>query len=183
MSFSLPDLPFAYDALGPYMSRETLEYHHDKHHAAYVNNGNNAIKGTEWKASPSKRSSRARSARPPRCSITSASIYNHSLVLAVDEAERRQLDPRRTQKALELPVRLGRHGQGRPRPGGVTEFGSGWAWPSLKDGKPDIKDEQRRKPARPRREAPPHRRRAGDAITSTTATAGPTSSRRSSTSA
>ena len=30
------------------MSRETLEYHHDKHHLAYVNNGNNALKGTEW---------------------------------------------------------------------------------------------------------------------------------------
>jgi superoxide dismutase len=40
MSFSLPELPYAHDALAPYMSRETLEYHHDKHHLAYVNNGN-----------------------------------------------------------------------------------------------------------------------------------------------
>ena len=32
MAFELPDLPYAYDALGPYMSAETLEYHHDKHH-------------------------------------------------------------------------------------------------------------------------------------------------------
>src|SRR5208337_4778829 len=48
MSFTLPELPYAYDALGPYMSRETLEYHHDKHHLAYVNNGNAALKGTEW---------------------------------------------------------------------------------------------------------------------------------------
>ena len=46
MSFSLPDLPYPHDALGPYMSRETLEYHHDKHHLAYVNNGNNLLKGT-----------------------------------------------------------------------------------------------------------------------------------------
>jgi len=37
MSFSLPELPYAYDALAPHMSRETLEYHHDKHHLAYVN--------------------------------------------------------------------------------------------------------------------------------------------------
>ncbi len=37
MSFTLPDLPYAHDALAPYMSTETLEYHHDKHHAAYVN--------------------------------------------------------------------------------------------------------------------------------------------------
>ena len=48
MSFTLPDLPYAYDALQPYMSKETLEYHHDKHHLAYVTNGNNLIKGTEW---------------------------------------------------------------------------------------------------------------------------------------
>ena len=48
MAFTLPDLPYAYDALTPYMSRETLEYHHDKHHQAYVTNGNNLAKGTEW---------------------------------------------------------------------------------------------------------------------------------------
>ena len=48
MSFTLPELPYAYDALAPYMSRETLEYHHDKHHLAYVNNGNNLLKGSEW---------------------------------------------------------------------------------------------------------------------------------------
>ena len=40
MAFTLPDLPYAYDALGDYMSAETLEYHHDKHHKAYVDNGN-----------------------------------------------------------------------------------------------------------------------------------------------
>ena len=48
MSFTLPDLPYAHDALQPYMSKETLEYHHDKHHLAYVNNGNNLLKGTEF---------------------------------------------------------------------------------------------------------------------------------------
>jgi superoxide dismutase, Fe-Mn family len=37
MPFSLPPLPYSHDALQPYMSKETLEYHHDKHHAAYVN--------------------------------------------------------------------------------------------------------------------------------------------------
>lgn len=45
---TLPELPFAKDALAPHMSAETLEYHHDKHHAAYVNNLNNLIKGTEY---------------------------------------------------------------------------------------------------------------------------------------
>ena len=49
MAFSLPDLPYAHDALAPHgMSKETLEYHPDTHHNAYVTNGNKAIEGTEW---------------------------------------------------------------------------------------------------------------------------------------
>ena len=49
MAFTLPDLPYAHDALaGAGMSKETLEYHHDIHHKAYVDNGNKLIAGTEW---------------------------------------------------------------------------------------------------------------------------------------
>jgi|TARA_B110000444_G_scaffold118875_1_gene111793 Fe-Mn family superoxide dismutase len=49
MAFELPDLPYAHDALTNFgMSTETLEYHHDLHHNAYVVNGNNLIAGTEW---------------------------------------------------------------------------------------------------------------------------------------
>jgi Fe-Mn family superoxide dismutase len=44
----LPPLPYAPDALQPHISRETLEYHHGKHHQAYVTNLNNLIKGTEF---------------------------------------------------------------------------------------------------------------------------------------
>ncbi|MHA3915337.1 superoxide dismutase [Halovulum sp. GXIMD14793] len=49
MAFELPDLPYAHDALADAgMSKETLEYHHDIHHKAYVDNGNKLIAGTEW---------------------------------------------------------------------------------------------------------------------------------------
>lgn len=49
MAFTLPDLPYAHDALASKgMSAETLEFHHDLHHNAYVTNGNAAIAGTEW---------------------------------------------------------------------------------------------------------------------------------------
>lgn len=44
MPFELPPLPYAYDALAPHISKETMEYHHDKHHAAYVTNLNSALK-------------------------------------------------------------------------------------------------------------------------------------------
>lgn len=46
MTFELPALPFAYEALEPHMSKETFEYHHDKHHAAYVAKGNELLAGT-----------------------------------------------------------------------------------------------------------------------------------------
>ena len=53
MAFELPDLPYAHDALADLgMSKETLEYHHDLHHKAYVDNGNKLIAGTEWESKP-----------------------------------------------------------------------------------------------------------------------------------
>ncbi len=45
MAFTLPDLPYAKDALAPHISAETLEYHHGKHHAAYVTNLNKLLEG------------------------------------------------------------------------------------------------------------------------------------------
>ena len=48
MTHALPDLPYAHDALEPHISAETLEFHHDKHHNAYVTNLNNMIEGTEF---------------------------------------------------------------------------------------------------------------------------------------
>ena len=49
MSLVLSELPYAIDALADHgMSRETMEYHHDIHHKAYVDNGNNLLKGTDW---------------------------------------------------------------------------------------------------------------------------------------
>lgn len=53
MAFQLPDLPYAHDALADLgMSKETLEYHHDLHHKAYVDNGNKLIADTEWADKP-----------------------------------------------------------------------------------------------------------------------------------
>lgn len=51
MQHTLPELPYAMDALAPHISQETLEYHYGKHHATYVTNLNNLIKGTEFENS------------------------------------------------------------------------------------------------------------------------------------
>ncbi len=50
MSFTLPELPYAKDALMPHISAETLEYHYGKHHQTYVTNLNNLVKGTEFES-------------------------------------------------------------------------------------------------------------------------------------
>src|SRR5690625_1532565 len=50
MTFKLPELPYALDALEHHISKETLEYHYGKHHQAYVTNLNNLVKGTEFES-------------------------------------------------------------------------------------------------------------------------------------
>jgi len=48
MAYKVPDLPYPYDALEPHISEETMRFHHDKHHQAYVDKANAALAGTEW---------------------------------------------------------------------------------------------------------------------------------------
>ena len=48
MEHTLPQLPYALDALSPFISKETLEFHYGKHHQTYVTNLNNLVKGTEF---------------------------------------------------------------------------------------------------------------------------------------
>jgi Fe-Mn family superoxide dismutase len=50
MAFTVPDLPYAYDALAPYVDEATMHLHHDKHHQAYVDKTNGALAGTEWES-------------------------------------------------------------------------------------------------------------------------------------
>jgi Fe-Mn family superoxide dismutase len=52
MAYSVPDLPYDYNALEPTIDEQTMHLHHDKHHQAYVTNANNALEGTEWADKP-----------------------------------------------------------------------------------------------------------------------------------
>ena len=52
MAYSVPDLPYPYDALEPHIDEATMRVHHDKHHKAYVDNANAALEGTAWADAP-----------------------------------------------------------------------------------------------------------------------------------
>ena len=54
MSYSVPPLPYAYDALEPHIDKATMEFHHDKHHQAYVDKANAALEGTSLADAPSR---------------------------------------------------------------------------------------------------------------------------------
>ena len=138
MSFSLPDLPYAYDALGPYMSRETLEYHHDKHHLAYVNNGNNAIKGTEWEGKPIEEIIKGSFGKTPAIFNNIGQHYNHSLYWLSMKPNGGGAIPGELEKALNDSFGSVDKAKEELAQAAVTQFGSGWAWLSLKDGKLEI---------------------------------------------
>ena len=74
MSFELPALPYAKDALAPHISAETLEYHYGKHHQTYVTNLNNLIKGTDFEGKTLEEIVRSQTAAysttPHRCGTT-----------------------------------------------------------------------------------------------------------------
>ena len=77
MEHTLPPLPFAIDALEPHYSKETLEYHHGKHHNAYVVNLNNLQKGTEYESMALEDIVR-RAPNPSPIYNNAAQVWNHT---------------------------------------------------------------------------------------------------------
>jgi len=135
MAFELNELPYAYDALGPYMSRETLEYHHDKHHLAYVNNGNNLIKGTEWEGKSVEEVVKGAFGKNPALFNNVAQHYNHFYFWQWMKPNGGGAIPGELLKKINED--LGGLDKFRADflQAGMTQFGSGWAWLALKDGK------------------------------------------------
>jgi Fe-Mn family superoxide dismutase len=76
MSFELPDLPYEKDALEPHVSRETLEYHHGKHHQGYVTKTNGLVEGTDWDGKPLEEI--IKHADPGGLFNNAAQVWNHT---------------------------------------------------------------------------------------------------------
>jgi Fe-Mn family superoxide dismutase len=136
MSFSLPDLPYSYDALAPYMSRETLEYHHDKHHKAYVDNGNKLLAGTEWENKSLEEIVKGTFGKNAGLFNNAGQHYNH---IHFWQWMKPNGGGDKIPGALEKQIiaDLGSVAKFKEDfiQAGVTQFGSGWAWLAVKDGK------------------------------------------------
>ena len=141
MAFELPALPYAYDALGPYMSKETLEYHHDKHHQAYVTNGNNLLKDSGLEGKSLEEIVKGAFGKNAGLFNNAGQHYNHLHFwnwLAPNGGGGAAKVPGALLKAIESD--LGGYDKFRTDfiAAGTTQFGSGWAWLSVKDGKLEI---------------------------------------------
>ncbi|MCI4677985.1 superoxide dismutase [Rhodoblastus acidophilus] len=138
MSFVLDPLPYAYDALAPHMSAETLEFHHDKHHAAYVNNANNLIKGTEWEGLPMEQVITGSFGKNPGVFNNVAQIYNHAEFWKYLKPNGGGKVPGKVEKALVEAFGSVDKALEELANAGATQFGSGWAWLQVKDGKVSV---------------------------------------------
>ncbi|SDQ87880.1 superoxide dismutase [Pseudovibrio sp. Tun.PSC04-5.I4] len=136
MSFALEDLPYAYDALAPYMSAETLEFHHDKHHMAYVTNGNKLLEGSGLEGKSLEEIVKASYG-------TNAGLFNNAGQHLNHLHFWKWMKPNGGGSSLpgvlakKIEEDLGGFDKFRADfiNAGLTQFGSGWAWLAVKGGK------------------------------------------------
>ncbi|MEM0977650.1 MAG: superoxide dismutase [Pseudomonadota bacterium] len=138
MAFELPDLPYAHDALADGgMSKETLEYHHDLHHKAYVDNGNKLISGTEWDG---KTMEDIIVGTYDKTAVAQNGIFNNISQLWNHNQFWEMMGPQGRNMPSELEARIvdafGSVDQFKAdfAAAGAGQFGSGWCWLVLDGG-------------------------------------------------
>ena len=137
MALELPPLPYAYDALAPHMSKETLEFHHDKHHQAYVTKGNELLAGSGLEGKSLEEQVKGSFEKKNQGLINNVGQHwnhVHFWQWMKPQGGGKKL-PGRLQKAVDAD--LGGFDKLRKDfvDAGMTQFGSGWAWITMKDGK------------------------------------------------
>ncbi len=136
MAFELPSLPYDYEALQPYMSKETLEFHHDKHHQAYVTNGNNLLQGSGLEDKSLEEIVKQSYSKNAGLFNNAAQHYNH---VHFWKWMKKDGGGTKLPGALQSAVESDLGGYDKFRAdfiqAGVTQFGSGWCWLSVRDGK------------------------------------------------
>lgn len=132
MAYSLPALPYAYNALEPNLDTKTMEIHHTKHHQTYINNINAAIEGTEWeKLSVEELVSKVNEvpAELKNTVINNAGGHaNHSLFWTVMNPDGGGHPFRQVSLAIEQELGGFENFKDAFTKAAISRFGSGWAW-------------------------------------------------------
>jgi Fe-Mn family superoxide dismutase len=137
MAFELPPLPYAHDALGPYMSRETLEFHHDKHHLAYVTALNNLVKDTPLAGKSLEEVCKASFGDASKQAIfnNAGQHWNHALFWPAMKPNGGGAIPSELEGRLKSDFGSVDAFKEQFVQAGVGQFGSGWCWLVVDGGK------------------------------------------------
>ena len=130
MAFTLPELPYAKDALSPTISAETIDYHYGKHHQAYVNNLNNLVPGTKYESMSLEDIVKATNGQSSEKKVfnNAAQVWNHTFYWHC-LAPKAGGDPTGNIKAA-IDKSFGNFADFKKKFGdaAAAQFGSGWAW-------------------------------------------------------
>ena len=139
MSFELPKLPYAYDALEPHIDARTMEIHHSKHHAAYTNNLNAAIAGTDMEGKTIENILINLDKSNAAVRNNGGGFYNHNLFWTVMSPNGGGHPTGELAEAIERDFGTFEEFKAKFSKAGATQFGSGWAFLCVhKGGKLDI---------------------------------------------
>ena len=133
--FNLPDLPYNYDSLEPYIDATTMEIHHTKHHAGYVNNLNNAVAGTELEAKSLEELLTNVGMLPVAVRNNGGGHFNHSLFWSIMGKDKGGNPTGKLGEEIDSTFGSFQSFKDEFSKAGATRFGSGWSWLSVKDGK------------------------------------------------
>ena len=139
MAFELAQLPYAYDALEPYIDARTMEIHHTKHHNAYTTNLNAAVVGTDMEGKTIENILINLDMKNMAVRNNGGGFYNHNLYWAIMSPNGGGLQTGDLLEAIEKDFGSFEDFKAKFSKAGVTQFGSGWAWLCVqKGGKLDI---------------------------------------------
>ena len=138
MAFTLPQLPFAHDALEPYIDVLTMQIHHGKHHQAYVDNLNKAIAGTEHENKTIEELVKNAGSISPAVRNNGGGHWNHSFFWELLAPAGGEGPSGNLAEAINSTFGSLDELKTKMNTAGTTRFGSGWAWLIVKDGKLEV---------------------------------------------
>ena len=134
MSFELPKLPYAYDALEPHIDARTMEIHHSKHHAAYTTNLNAAIQGTDLEGKSIEEILKACKDKPA-VRNNGGGFWNHNLFWEIMAPNAGGTPTGELSAAIDSTFGSFEAFKEEFAKAATTRFGSGWAWLCVENGK------------------------------------------------